>query len=360
MRPKRPTTGEPAAVLMPANQRHTPKDLAAVHKEPRATVGEPTWYPSPANPSLTPQNPRRPAGEPAELSESCTFQLRTPKGPAWCARGRGSPSKLRRPHPTVFNSDSGSPKQATASRRHLVLTKRRPSTPKSIGPSPSRSRNPLPASRPRFSRPQNRSRHPMNSSPVFWIIKPPSGAESGAGKPVPHSPSVESQIPDPKTGDPYPRSSLASPASRSDRTIPPKVEALPKAETLLPASWPQYLHSSSGCSHPEGRAQAAAWLATTPERAGHMPRAARSSSKGWSMISAETKHSPTGVPSEPTASCQKETRARSGAYPEGRASDASSPHPNSASRTGGVHSRTRSRQGPHTLRPPGEPVGAAH
>ena len=182
----------------------------------------------------------------------------------------------------------------------------------------------------------------MNSSPVFWIIKPPSGAESGAGKPVPHSPSVESKIPDPKTEDPYPRSSHTPPASRSSRTIPSKVEALPKTETLLPASWPQRLYSSSVCSHPEGRAQAAAWPATTPERAGHMPRVARSSSKGWSMISAETNTRPRA--SRPNRQQAASGRgARSGANPEGPASDASSPHPSSASRTGGVHSRTRSR-----------------
>jgi hypothetical protein len=102
-------------------------------------VGEPTWYPSPANPGLTPQNPKHTAGEPAEFSESRTIQLRTPKGPSRCARGRGSPSKLRRPHPAVFQSDPGSPKHATASRRSFVLTERRPSAPKSSGPSPSRS-----------------------------------------------------------------------------------------------------------------------------------------------------------------------------------------------------------------------------
>lgn len=47
-------------------------------------------------------------------------------------------------------------------------------------------------------------------------------------------------------------------------------------------------------------------------------------------------------------------------YPEGRASDASSPHPGSASRAGGVHSRTRSRQGHRVLLQTGEPVDAAH
>ena len=74
-------------------------------------VGEPTWCPSPANPSLTPQNPKPSAGEPAELSKSCTHALRTPKGSSRCAWGRGSPSKLRRPHPTANQSNFGSPKR---------------------------------------------------------------------------------------------------------------------------------------------------------------------------------------------------------------------------------------------------------
>lgn len=194
-------------------------------------VGEPTWCPSPANARLTPLSPKHPAGEPAESSEHCTCPLRTPKGAQRCAWGRGSPSKLRRPHPEVFQSNSGSSKHAAASRRSFGLTERRPSAPKSVGPAFSRSWLPLPASRSRFPRPQNRSRHPMDSSPVFWIIKPPSGVEPGAGKPMPHSPSVESRIPDPKTGDPYPGSSHTPPASRSSGTFPEKVEALPKAET---------------------------------------------------------------------------------------------------------------------------------
>jgi hypothetical protein len=183
-------------------------------------VGEPAWYPSPANPRLTPPNPKHPAGEPAEFSEPCTVQLRTPKGAQRRAWGRGSPSKLRRPHPVVSQSDSGSPKYAAASRRSSVLTERRPSTPKSIRPAFSRSWPPPPASRPRFPRPQNRSRHPMDSSPVFWITKPLPGAEPGVGKPMPHSPSVESEIPDPKIGEPYPRSGRTPPASRSSRTSP--------------------------------------------------------------------------------------------------------------------------------------------
>lgn len=330
--------------------------MAAVRKEPRATIGEPTWYPSPANPSLTPQNPKCSAGEPAELSDSCTVQLRPPKGPARCARGRGSPSKLRRPHPAVFQSDSGSPKHAAASRRSLVLTERRPSTPESLGPSPSRAKTPLPASRPRFSRPQNRSRHPMDSSPVLWITKPPSGAESDVGKPMPHSPSVELQVPDPKTENRYPRNNNASPASRSSRAIRSKVEALPKEETLSPASWPQRFYSSSTRSRPEGRAQAAAWQADYPrEGRAHAPCSTLIIQRMEHDIR-RNQHSPTGNhPNQQQAvGVRGPGQARN---PEGLASrrfeSASSVR---RAEPVNAYSRTRSRQGPYTLCRAGEPV----
>lgn len=219
----------------------------------------------------------------------------------------------------VFQSGSGSPKQPAASRRVSGLTKRRPSAPKSLGPAPSRSRLLPPASRPQFPRPQNRSRHPVDSSPVFWITKPPSGVESGAGKPKPHSPSVESRIPDPRTGDPYPESSRTTPASRSGRTVPEKVEVLPKEKPvasklaakplpfvrLLP---PRRGGSDSGVAgdHPRKGGTHAARSTLVIQRTEHDIRG--------------NQHSPTGVPSEPTASCQNERGPGQVQCPEERAS----------------------------------------
>lgn len=90
-----------------------------------------------------------------------------------------------------------------------------------------------------------------------------------------------------------------------------------------------------------------------------MPRVARSSSKGWSMISVETTTRPRASrPNQQRAVRTKEGPVRCKA-PKGAHSDVSSSHPQPASRTANVDPRTRSRQGLRVLPPPGEPVGAA-
>lgn len=64
---------------------------------------------------------------------------------------------------------------------------------------------------------------------MFWIPSLIPEREIGAGKPMPHSPPMESQFPYPKIEDRYPRSGHTPPASRSSRTIPAKAETPPGA-----------------------------------------------------------------------------------------------------------------------------------
>lgn len=220
MRPKRPSTGEPAAAPSACEPEPHPEgpghcsqgaeshgrrtDMVSVSRKPESHTPESEascWRTSRALRIFYARAPH-PEGLVAMcVGSRVSQQAETPSS-------NGQPIRFREPE------------GVTASRRSFVLTERRPSTPKSIGPASSRSWLPLPASRPRFPRPQNRSRYPMDSSPVFWTIKLLSGAEPGVGKPMPHSPSMESKIPDPKTGDPIPRIGHAPPASRSSRTSP--------------------------------------------------------------------------------------------------------------------------------------------